>query len=219
MYDLEQKSISLRFKELRNFLQFSQSAFSDSINISRSVIANIEIAKSAISSEVMENVILKHNVNPTWLLTGIGNMFLIENLEIKKIEESEPNVRFLNIAAMAGPAVAAGMTELSQWIYVPGLERRGDYYGIEVEGNSMMPTLNRGDFVVCELLTDLQEQFEHGKVYVVVLRDRILVKRLFIENEFMQMRSDNPLFAPEKVYFDEVIKIFTVVIRLTRFNN
>lgn len=66
---------SQRFKELRKALRKNQSEFAESLGLSKSFIAQIEIGDKIPSDRTLNDICRIHNVNKTWLETGEGNMF------------------------------------------------------------------------------------------------------------------------------------------------
>ncbi len=213
----------LRLKKIREILSDGDKSlvkFSEDMGIQYSNYSRIENGYRDIPTSLLEKLanVSKGNmkVNINYLLIGDGDPMIEKennNLSVEKI----PNVRFLNIAAFAGHAITAGEYQVEKWIYIPGLENTHDYYGILVDGNSMIPTLSDGDFIICYPLMNLAQEFKHGEVYVVVLQDKILVKRLFIKDGKIQLISDNPFFQPEIVSQDEILKLFAIKIRATPF--
>jgi phage repressor protein C with HTH and peptisase S24 domain len=212
MYDLEQKSISLRFKELREKLNLNQGEFSDSIGINRHVITKIEIGAQGISYDTLRSVINYHNVNPLWLYTGIGDMFISDGLlEIINYASHKPNVTLYEISASAGGLIAAQQDSevVSQW-FIPDLN--GEHIAINVTGNSMSPSIEHKDKIIAKecFRNDLRD----GQIYIIVTTDNnVRVKRLRMGNEVLMLWSDNIAFQPrfEKLIPDEIVRIFHVV--------
>lgn len=68
--------ISERIKLLRTSLKKTQKEFSDDLEINQSNISSIEGGRSMPSIEIAEKITsVFPNVNPSWLLTGEGEMF------------------------------------------------------------------------------------------------------------------------------------------------
>lgn len=65
-----------RIKEIRRELRISQKEFAEKIEISGSFLSEVEANKSKPGYEFLNNIILTFNVNPLYLMTGKGNMFL-----------------------------------------------------------------------------------------------------------------------------------------------
>ena len=70
-----ENNIHLRLGELVKTLKMSTNAFAKSINKSQSGISIAIEGKTKPSFDVLDSICEIHNVNPTWLLTGEGEMF------------------------------------------------------------------------------------------------------------------------------------------------
>ena len=65
-----------RIRELRKALDLTQQEFADTIGVKRNTIANYEIGRNDPVDSVKSLICLKFNVNPEWLDTGEGDMFV-----------------------------------------------------------------------------------------------------------------------------------------------
>lgn len=65
-----------RIKELRNCLNLSQTAFGQRIGVSRDVINNYEQLRVNVPPPTERAICAEFNVNPEWLQTGKGEMFV-----------------------------------------------------------------------------------------------------------------------------------------------
>ena len=68
--------INERVSELRKTLKLSQSAFGEAIGVSRDVIKNIDNKLVAPKPLLLQQICKVYNVDPYWLETGDGEMFL-----------------------------------------------------------------------------------------------------------------------------------------------
>lgn len=64
--------------------KMTQAEFADSINMSRSNLANLENDRYRITDRVISDICAVHNVNRAWLETGEGKM-LVESSRAEKI--------------------------------------------------------------------------------------------------------------------------------------
>lgn len=71
-------NINIRFKEARKRLHYSQKEYSKELGISQSHISGIENGKDNPSISLIKLACLKFGINEEWLLSGIGEMFVIE---------------------------------------------------------------------------------------------------------------------------------------------
>jgi len=93
-------------------------------------------------------------------------------------------------------------------INLPMLSRNSTYRAFEIQGDSMLP-VQPGTIVFGEYVDDLGA-IKNGKLYVLVLRDGIVFKRLFLfpEDEKILVVSDNKLYAPYMISAEDVLEIW-----------
>ena len=68
-----------RIKAIRKSLKLSQTEFGKQIGVTIGVIRNLEDGVTQLRSPQFELFCKVYNVNPDWLLSGIGEMFLPHN--------------------------------------------------------------------------------------------------------------------------------------------
>lgn len=84
-------SINDRIKELRKALHLSQTAFGEKIGLGRGSIKGFD-EKTTIPSDLTIQLICSvYNVNPNWLMHGVGEMFLEKTVE-DELQEFLANV-------------------------------------------------------------------------------------------------------------------------------
>lgn len=90
--------VSERVTLLRKTLKLSQSSFGESIGVSRDVIKNIDNKLVPPKPLLLQQICKVHNVNPRWLETGEGEMFL-------PMDEDDKLYEFVDrVCAMDGDA-------------------------------------------------------------------------------------------------------------------
>ena len=131
------------------------------------------------------------DVNPTWLLTGRGEM-LLDKQDFFNIQEKEeknlpiahltenPNegIPLIPIEAMAG-ALTCEQTVLEYECerYVVPMFKGADFL-IPVKGSSMYPKYSSGDIVACQRVDMSNLFFQWNKVYVIDTDQGALIKRI-----------------------------------------
>lgn len=65
-----------RVKQLRKTLKLSQPAFGEKLGVSKDVIVNIELERVPVKDLMVKHICRTFNVNPLWLESGEGEMFL-----------------------------------------------------------------------------------------------------------------------------------------------
>ncbi len=64
-----------RLKEIRKILKLTQDDFAQQLNCSRKSIINYETGKRELPDDFINILVSSHNINRTWLLYGVGEMF------------------------------------------------------------------------------------------------------------------------------------------------
>ncbi len=81
-----------RLKDLRKKLGFSQAQMAKQLNIALSSYQYYEREEREPSAGLLQRIVTTFEVNPTWLLTGEGPMFLNEIPQIPGIEDDEREI-------------------------------------------------------------------------------------------------------------------------------
>lgn len=154
------------------------------------------------------------DVNPSWLVTGRGEMlidkqdFSIEQENIKKNKEELPvaqqthnigeGIPLIPIEAMAG-ALTCEQTVLEYECerYVVPVFKGADFL-IPVKGSSMYPKYSSGDIVACQRVAMSDLFFQWNKVYVIDTNQGALIKRIKpgSDKNHVLIVSDNEKYDP-----------------------
>ncbi len=186
-----------------------------------------------VTIELLRKAIEIYKVNPVYIMTGNGPMFMTE--------EEHQNFRVLTaitnpedeelIVHVPLPAQAVYAAELGDPSFVQDLPsfslpdykyRVGTHRSFDVPGDSMEPTLFEGDKVVCSFLeptlweTGLKDNF----AYVVVTRSDVVVKRVvnyLRERKEIELVSDNNFYETYRVPMSDLRELWYVRARITPF--
>lgn len=151
------------------------------------------------------------DVNPTWLLTGRGEMLLDKqdffniqekeekNLPIARLTENpKEGIPLIPIEAMAG-ALTCEQTVLEYECerYVIPMFKGADFL-IPVKGSSMYPKYSSGDIVACQRVAMSSLFFQWNKVYVIDTDQGALIKRIKpgSDKKHVLIVSDNEKYDP-----------------------
>ena len=155
-------------------------AFENSLGASRGSISKAVKEGKSIGSNVLENIMATYpDLNPVWLLTGVGEMF-VSNEEIvtnKSIEtfrlKTDRNIESQQIPLYDIEAVA-GLVPLFQdsksqepidHISIPHLPKCDG--AVYVTGDSMYPLLKSGDIVLYKEINDIRNEIFWGEMYLL----------------------------------------------------
>ena len=155
-------------------------AFENSLGASRGSISKAVKEGKSIGSNVLENIMATYpDLNPVWLLTGVGEMF-VTNEEIvtnKSIEtfrlKTDRNIESQQIPLYDIEAVA-GLVPLFQdtnaqkpidHISIPHLPKCDG--AVYITGDSMYPLLKSGDIVLYKEINDIKNEIFWGEMYLL----------------------------------------------------
>ena len=175
------------------------------------------------------------DVSAEWLLMGRGPMlrslvaalsstaavdsrFVVNGghvLAITVDKDGDDNLEMVPIRAQAGYAVqhseAVFMQDLPRY-RVPGFEH-GKFRAFEVSGDSMEPTMNHQDIVVCSYV-DNWRLLVPDDIYVVVTTESVMLKRIrerIITRETeVVLHSDNPHRRPYPLDAADITELWRV---------
>lgn len=230
-----------RLKHIRILLNLSQKQMAKIMDISQSTLSQIENDYYSVSIPSLQLLQEKKQLNCNWLISGQGAIFLYqENQHQKHVEHKmfgkgvnvllEPNHSKNNHNAddipLIGRNAAAGHTKhaysteyLKAWetYQIPGFEIADHHRIFQVQGESMHPTFQSGDFLICESC-DKQSDFESGDLVVVISEESIYCKRLYIpkdDSTYYIFRSDNSNYDPFIIKTTDIIELWKVQGRVT----
>ena len=157
-------------------------AFENSLGASRGSISKAVKEGKSIGSNVLETIMSVYtDINPQWLLTGQGEMFVsnddfILNKEVAtfklKTDNSIENqqIPLYDIEAVAGlvPLFSGkGNQTPIDYISIPRLLKCDG--AVYVTGDSMYPLLKSGDIVLYKEVNDIKNEIFWGEMYLLSL--------------------------------------------------
>ncbi len=175
-----------RFLEVRRELGHTQSEFAKILGIPKTT-ADIERGRTKLSGKVVMELLGRFKINPLWLFgeseqkrLSTSNASVIPKVVTVDSSDNE-NMVLVNAKAAAG--YPQNIQDTSWYRQLPAFDiplpefRNATYRGFQVEGDSMLPNLRPGEWVLAKAVESL-EAISPNKIYVVVLEDAVLVKKL-----------------------------------------
>ncbi|NMH28443.1 S24 family peptidase [Flavobacterium silvaticum] len=155
-------------------------AFENSLGASRGSISKAVKEGKSIGSNVLENIMgIYKDLNPSWLLTGQGEMFIsgnevsanreIQTFRLKTDSSLESQqIPLYDIEAMAGLVPLFQHSESQEpidHISIPHLPKCDG--AVYVTGDSMYPLLKSGDIVLYKEIHDIRNEIFWGEMYLL----------------------------------------------------
>lgn len=222
-------TLAQRIKNLRKELGLNQTEFATRIGITQTSLSQLEGEKNGISYDVFKAIVSEFNVNPVWLMDGVGTMYSSENaasisrgaipLVVQVDKDDEENIVMVDRKAAAGylqhqqdPDFISKLPSFR----LPGFYGKS-FRAFEITGDSMLPGINPGDMIVGSYVESLNE-IRNGSVYIVVTHDgSIVAKRVTaLGNDIYELKSDNAVYEPYAVKAEDIAQIWKAESRITK---
>ena len=186
-----------------------------------------------VTIELLRKAVEKYQMNPVYLYTGEGPMFMSEEdhksfrvLTIVSNGQDDERIVHVPIPAQAGyagdMATPTFIQDLPSYTLPDYKYKVGTHRSFDVSGDSMEPTLFEGDKVICSFLepTLWETALKDNYVYVIVTRGDIVVKRVFNhlkESKFIEAHSDNNYYQPYNIPIGDIREIWYVRAKISPF--
>lgn len=214
-----------RFKEIREENNFTQSEFAKLLGINNST-ADIERGRTKLSGRVVAELLRLFGINPLWIFGESTQKFLkitkgdVSPKVISINSAENENIVLVNVKAAAG--YPHNVQDVEWYQQLPAFDmplpeyRNATYRGFQVEGDSMLPNLRPGEWVLGKAVPTIEE-INFNKVYVVVLFDSVLVKSLQRSPDPTKiiLVSLNTEYVPVEINISDVQELWQVNSKLT----
>lgn len=208
-------TIHERIKEMVNFFGGgANTAFANIVGVSEGNIRGY-IKNVVPKQDFLEKVVRNCDVNPTWLLTGKGEM-IINTQEApiaRHIESPNEGIPLIPLSAMAGAFTGEqNVLEYECERYIIPAFNGADFL-IPVKGNSMNPTYVSGDIVACQRVPMSGLFFQWNKPYVLDTKQGALIKRIKPghNGDHVLIVSDNEQYDPFELPYSEIYAVALVI--------
>ena len=215
-----------RFKKVREELHLTQQGFADLLDIGSST-ADIERGKTKLSGKVVMQLLQNYNINPLWLFGKSFTQYIdinggdVSPKVITLNSEEKETILLVNQKAAAG--YPHNIQDVEWYETLPAFNiplpeyRNATYRGFQVEGDSMLPNIRPNEWVLGRAVPSIAEATD-SKIYIVVLKDSVLVKKLQkVPNAPGKVRliSLNDEYLPIDVEIKDVQELWLVNSKLT----
>ena len=214
-----------RFKQIREDLNMTQSAFAEELGISATT-ADIERGRTRIPGQVVKELLKKYHINPLWLFGDSKQKYLhADKISMSPKVVTVDSAGKDNIVLVSAKAAAGYPNNIgdAQWFEslpafcIPLPEyRNATFRGFQVDGDSMTPVLQSDEWIVGKAVDDW-DNLKSKSMYVIVTADSILVKKIQKDNQttYVNLISLNPEYAPIRIDRSEIRELWQVNSKLT----
>ncbi len=191
--------IGKRLKEVRG--DTIQKDFAAKIGVSLGAVQKWEYSDTPPGGEALRKIYEIFGININWLLSGDGPKHKQDVMDEKKPDESYFDMVPMAVARLnaggGSVVISEGFKESyafrKEWVSRIATGRKKIFL-MQVEGDSMQPTIYEGDTVMIDQgRTDIRT----GRIYAIGVGDTIMVKRLeLLPDTTIKIRSDNQAYDP-----------------------
>lgn len=185
-----------RLKELRERAGLSQDALASELNKSKSLISMYESGKRIPPYETQELIADFFNVGLDYLM-GRENVYLTLNT-------SKPQ-RIPVLGSVPAGIPLEAIEDIVDYEEIPdSMARNGEFFGLRVNGESMVPVFNDGDTVIIQK----QDSADTGDYVVAMINGgEATLKKLKRFDEGIILIPNNPEFFPVTYTNDQILSL------------
>ena len=214
-----------RFTDVRRELGYTQAEFAKLLGVS-STTADIERGRTKLSGKVVMELLKQFKINPLWLFGDSENQYL-ETSKVSVIPkvvtvDNAGNDNMVLVNAIAAAGYPQNIQDTSWYEQLPAFDlpipefRNATYRGFQVDGDSMLPNLRSGEWVLAKAVEHIDD-VSQNKMYVVVLEDAVLVKKVERRpnSNNVTLVSLNETYPPYDIKPFQIQEIWEVSSRIT----
>lgn len=153
------------------------------------------------------------DINTDWLLSGEGTMILEDKSNNTNTINKIPLVETTAIAGFGNYNFSISNVDIKEYYVIPKFKHCKVDFMIELSGDSMIPTYNRGDIVACTIIKEATF-IQWNKCHIIATAHQgSLCKRIMPseKTDHVKIISDNPAYPPIDLPLSEIKGLALVV--------
>lgn len=207
-------TIGDRIHEAREAKDLDQATLADKIGVVTRTLQRWEKGEQIPDGVSITKIAKATNVQPSWLLTGQGEMYGTPSRPENVYPLNAASRRHVNLVDLPLiSAVPAGKVAtmfhpdyVDDYVTVDDI-KDPQAFALKVKGNSMAPRIEDGDVVV----VSPREEVHNGDICVVRVNDEDTLKKVKLEGNYIHLIPLNPDFEPVTVKKRDVNFVWKVV--------
>ena len=184
---ISNEEIGNRIKEIRIKKNISLDDVASYVGVAKSTIQRYENGKiNKIKIPVINSIADALKVNPSWL---------VGKSESPDIKISPQPVRIPVLGRIAAGIPISAVQEIIDWEEIPSqMASTGDYFALQIRGDSMEPKISNGDVVICRQQSDADD----GDLVIALVNgnDAVCKRLKKYQNGMISLLSTNPAYEP-----------------------
>lgn len=224
------ESIIERIGQIVTKKGISMRSFEQTLGVSNGAIGNAIKKKSDVGSSVVSKIIeIYPDVNPIWLLTGVGNMqneatpvSVEQSFALRTDRKVEiQDIPLYDMSATAGLMAIFNESNINpeDYLRIPNIPPVDG--AIYVRGESMTPLLKSGDIIIYKKLELTLDSILWGQIYLLSFiagGDTFTVVKYIQKSDltgYIRLVSQNDRFQPKDIPFDSICALAIVKASIT----
>lgn len=201
-------------------------AFERSIGMSNASFGKSLKGGKAIGTDKLENILrIYPDINPSWLLTGEGNMLRSESEMVEKlpsVNQTYEGAPYFNVDFIGGFDVIVNDQTRNPDFYInyPPYNQEGVVW-CNLTGHSMEPEISNGDIIALREVTTPIQYLPAGEIYGIVTEEYRTVKRVRLSQKegFVRLIPSNKSeeFCEQEIPISMILKVYAVLGSIRKF--
>ena len=203
--ELKKMNIHQRFKLIRKELKMTQTELGEKIGKKLRTIQDYEYEKATITDGVLLNLQIQFNINPEWMKSGTGSMFLSDTKKVSSADNSDISNNFVDILEYPTVKASAGYgaqiveaESVPYQIHKKFVENTDKEMIIGVIGDSMQPELYENDKILITTDFKYTSNPKKNSLYVIGIGDDVYIKR------YKYKRDNELIFSSDNKKYDDI---------------
>lgn len=208
-------------KKIRSIKKLSQSAFADIFNLKRASIGAYEEGRSEAKIDTVIEIAKYFSLTIEQLIVKELTVNHITHFDPVKAALKKANngnnkqeIKLINLANAKNYITNYTDTQFLNSLFTLSLpnissEMRAFEHG-DCEMNFSESGIFKGDILICKKILDLKKDLILNKIYVFVLKNEIITRRLVSTDNEITVKTDNYSFSLKAFNLDEIIECWEV---------
>lgn len=215
-----------RIKEYIDKKGITIAAFERSVGMSNASFGKSLKGGKAIGTDKLENILtIYQDINPSWLLTGEGNMLRLESEKKEKlpsVNQTYEGSPYFNVDFIGGFDVIVNDQTRNPDFYInyPPYNQEGVVW-CNLTGHSMEPEISNGDIIALREVTTPIQYLPAGEIYGIVTEEYRTVKRVRLSQKegFVRLIPSNKSeeFCEQEIPISMILKVYAVLGSIRKF--